>query len=157
MLRKHYHHLDACNFKDVTTGQSLRLVCGQSNGVDPDCVPPLHMQNPAALAIVWAIEDTGMAARNHLARSQVNVDKLFVVVGIDGLRGFRGPADVDGSPLHIKGPTESHDLCEGVDTVLSSKAGVGVVLSCLDRLILGSEQVLAYLVDYNAERVGIMS
>lgn len=97
-----------------------------------------------------------MAAGDHLAGSQIYVDKLIVIFRVDRLRGIRRAADVNGSPLHVEGPSESNDLCEGVDTVLGAEARVGVVLGCLDGRVLGSEQVLSNLVDDEVERVGIV-
>lgn len=85
------------------------------------------------------------------------MDKLFVIVRVDGVRGIGRAADVDGGPLNIEGPIESHNLCEGVDTVLGAEAGIRVVLCCLNRLVLRCQQVLGNLIDDEVERIGIVS
>lgn len=65
-----------------------------------------------------------MAARNHLAWPQIDVDEFLVVVWVDGLRGVRGAADVDGGLLDVEGPPKPDDLGVGIDAILPGEARV---------------------------------
>lgn len=84
------------------------------------------------------------------------MDELVVVVWVDGLRGIRGAAYVDGSLLDIECPPEPDNFSISVDPVLASEARVGVVFAGLDDDIRGSFQVLGDLINDKVKRLRIM-
>lgn len=85
------------------------------------------------------------------------MNELLVVIWVNGLRGIRGAADVDGRLLDIKCPPKTNDLGVGVDAVLPGEARVRVVLAGLDDDVRRSFQVLGNLVDDKIERLRIVN
>lgn len=85
------------------------------------------------------------------------MNKLLIVVWVDGLRRIRGTANIDGRLLDVKCPPKADDLRVGVDAVLSGEAGVGVVLAGLNDDARGGFQVLGDLVDDKIERLRILN
>lgn len=85
------------------------------------------------------------------------MNELLVIIWVDGLRRIRGAADIDGRLLNVERPTKPDDLGVGIDTILPSEAGVGVVLAGLNGDVRGSFQVLGDLVDDKIERLRILN
>lgn len=85
------------------------------------------------------------------------MDEFLVVVWVDGLRGVRGAAYVDGSLLDVECPPKPDNLSVGIDAVLASEASVRVIFAGLNDDIRGSFQVLGNLVDDKVEWLRIMN
>lgn len=85
------------------------------------------------------------------------MNEFLVVVWVDGLRRVRGTADIDGRLLDIKCPPKPNDLGVGVDAILTSETGVGVILAGLNGDVRGSFQVLGDLVDDIIERLRVLN
>jgi len=140
--REYKHHLNASNLDDLAALETPRGTRLHGLSIDLRAVAALYAEEPLFLLGIEAYD--GMLARDGLARTEIDVDKVLVVWSRWMSGGRVGSAtNVHLELCNIKGPVLSGNLGVGFDAILIRLVdSVGVVLAGLDALVFWGGEIM---------------
>ena len=138
------HHLNAADLDDLAALEGAGLAGLPGRAIDLESVAAFDKEEPFLLLIMEI--DEGVLSRNQLTGSEVDVDIIFVVLGIllRG-RGVWQTPNVDAKAGDIVSPVLGGDLGVGFHAVLVGLMNtICVVLAGLNDLVAGGKEMLAH-------------
>lgn len=137
---KNKDHFRATCFQNLTTFQAPQALLLHGDIVHLYTIPSLDLEKPDFF--LGAEVNPGVLSRNHLARAEIDVNEVFVILG-DALRWA---SNIDDKFCDVESPVLSGDLGIGLDTAaIGFMYRVCMILAGLWRALLGNLEVLNYL------------